>query len=555
MSSGMQSLAFERLKGRQNFTEWKTGAKAYLISKGHWTQMTKELESDAPAVARTANSKALAELILLVEPCLYSYIEDLDEAKKAWDALLETYEDKGAVRKVTLLKQWISLKSTDCDSLHDYVNKSVSLRAKVKTAGFEINDEIAGSILLCGLSDDFKPLIMIMETKEKLTLDYVKTILLQNVDSATNDEGAAMSARFKNKRNGKKKPVKCYGCGGPHYKNKCPNGKPSEKSECVLYSAFSASKMVNEWFIDSGATRHMTHINVEMENKRKPFIPEVKVANDHRLKISHVGEVKCKFDKKNSEKNVTLKNVQYIPDLCVNLLSVSQMVKIGNTVVFNNDGCIIYNEKREVIATGEHVNDMFKMNIMMNESACASTMKTEDDYALWHRRLGHINFNSLKSALNIKVPTGLKCTVCIKGKHARDPFKETGSRAAKPLEIIHSDVCGKMSEKSLGGANYFVTFIDDFTRKIFIYVMKSKDEVFSNFLEFKNRAENELNAKIKVFRSDNGSEYVNKKFKKLFADSGIKFETSTVYTPQQNGLAERNNRTIVEKARCMLLDS
>lgn len=556
-SCNNKSLGFDRLKGRENFSEWKTGAKAYLISMGHWAQVSAELKTDATEADKEKNLKALAALTLLLEPSLYSHIEDIKEAKSAWDSLLEIYEDKGAARKVTLLKQWISLKSAECVSMSEYVNKSVALRAKIRTAGFDISEEIAGSILLCGLSDDYKPLIMSMETKDALTLDYVRTVLLQNIDFETNTE-SAMSANHnkKPKKKGKGKPVKCYDCGGPHYKNKCPNNnKPkSENSQCVLYSAFAANKIDEEWYIDSGATRHMTHVNLTMENKRNPVVPEVRVANNEKITIKHVGDVKCNLD--GQSELVTLKEVQYIPDLCVNLLSVSAMVKIGNTAVFDINGCKIYNTKKQLVATGDLVDDMFKLNIKTSETACVSNAnKINNDAILWHRRLAHTNFNTLKSALDIKVTPGMKCVVCAKGKQARQPFSDTGTRATKTLQIIHSDVCGKLPVRSFGGSNYFVTFIDDYSRKIFIYPIKSKDEVFSCFTEFKKRVENETENKIKVLRTDNGLEYVNKKFKQFCADNGIKHETSTIYTPQQNGIAERNNRTILEKARCMLIDA
>lgn len=549
------TLCFDRLKGRENFCEWKTGARAYLISKGHWAEMDKELAANASATDKESNLKALAELTLLVDPSLYSYVSEATTAKQAWNSLLSVFESKGAVRKVTLLKKWISLKSSDYGTMQEYVNMSVALRGQIKSAGFDISEEIAGCIMLCGLSSDYNSLVMGLEVKDSLTLDYVKTVLLQNIDFESGEQ-SAMSAKYgKNKnKNGKKKPIKCYDCGGPHYKNKCPNkAKNSEKSECVLYSALAARKVNDhEWYADSGATRHMTHENLDMDNKRSPIVPEVRVANDEKLKIVHVGDVKCNL----SDSEITLKDVQYVPDLCVNLLSVSQMVKKGHTVVFDINGCKIYNKEKQVIAVGVLKNDMFQLNIKMNESVfAANTNKANSDYALWHRRLAHVNFNSLKSTLKISVPNGLKCKVCAKGKHARAPFNETGTRATKPLEIIHSDVCGKFPVRSLGGANYFVTFIDDFTRKIFIYPIASKDMVFSCFVEFKNRVENEMEKKIKIFRSDNGTEYDNKKFKKFFAEHGIKFETSTIDTPQQNGVAERNNRTILEKARCMLLDS
>lgn len=147
------------------------------------------------------------------------------------------------------------------------------------------------------------------------------------------------------------------------------------------------------------------------------------------------------------------------------------------------------------------------------------------------------------------------CIVCAKGKQARKPFNEIGTHATKILELIHSDVCGPMSTRSFGNHRYFVTFIDNYSRKFFIYVLKSKGEVFSKFVQFKTSVENETERKIKILRSDNGTEYINKNFQEFCAKNGIKHETTVPYSPQQNGLSERVNRTIVEKARCMLMDA
>lgn len=103
------------------------------------------------------------------------------------------------------------------------------------------------------------------------------------------------------------------------------------------------------------------------------------------------------------------------------------------------------------------------------------------------------------------------------------------------MEIVHSDICGHFDELSLGKARYFITFIDDKSRKIFIYFLESK-----------------TGRKIKVLRTDNGTEYTNRAFQSLLKRSGIKHKLTNTYTPEQNGLAERNNRSIVEKMRCMI---
>ena len=138
------------------------------------------------------------------------------------------------------------------------------------------------------------------------------------------------------------------------------------------------------------------------------------------------------------------------------------------------------------------------------------------------------------------------------GKQHRDTFERSTWRAKKSLELVHSDLCVPMNPTSKGGGRYILTFIDDFSRKVWVYFLKQKDEVFKNFEMFKILVENESENKIKQIRSDNGGEYVNNKFKSFCEYHGIKREMTNRYTPQQNGIVERKNRTLVEMARCMI---
>ena len=145
------------------------------------------------------------------------------------------------------------------------------------------------------------------------------------------------------------------------------------------------------------------------------------------------------------------------------------------------------------------------------------------------------------------------CEGCILGKQHRESFPSGKSiRAKLPLEIIHSDLCGTMQAPSLAGSLYFLTFIDDFTRKTWIYFLKNKSEVFEKFQNFKALVENQSGLHIKVLRTDRGGEYISNEFLKFCRENGIHKQFTTRYTLQQNGVAERKNRTIMEMARSML---
>jgi transposase InsO family protein len=111
-----------------------------------------------------------------------------------------------------------------------------------------------------------------------------------------------------------------------------------------------------------------------------------------------------------------------------------------------------------------------------------------------------------------------------------------------------------MPVTSLGGYLYYLIFVDDFSRKTWIYFLKKKDEVFKWFRSFKALVENQTGKKIKILRTDNGTEYESNEFNDYCREAGIKRETTTPYTPEQNGVAERKNRTIIEVVRAMLHD-
>ena len=120
---------------------------------------------------------------------------------------------------------------------------------------------------------------------------------------------------------------------------------------------------------------------------------------------------------------------------------------------------------------------------------------------------------------------------------------------------MHSDVCGKIGETSIGGAEYFVTFTDDKSLYTWVYPLKTKDQVFDRFLEWKALVENSSGKKLKTFRSDNNGEYTSNRFETYLKDEGIRHERTIPGTPEQNGVAERLNRTLVESTRSMLLDA
>ena len=140
------------------------------------------------------------------------------------------------------------------------------------------------------------------------------------------------------------------------------------------------------------------------------------------------------------------------------------------------------------------------------------------------------------------------------GKNTKNTFPKSDTKTKGMLDLIHSDVCGPIPSISLSGYEYYVTFIDDYSRKTWIYFLKNKSDVFEKFKEFKALIENHSERRMKTLRSDNGGEYTSKEFEALCKEAGIKRELTTPYNPQQNGVAERKNRTIMEVVKTMIHD-
>ena len=124
---------------------------------------------------------------------------------------------------------------------------------------------------------------------------------------------------------------------------------------------------------------------------------------------------------------------------------------------------------------------------------------------------------------------------------------------AKKLELVHTDLWGPSLVASLGGSRYYITFIDDLSRKVWVYFLKNKSDVFETFKKWKAMVETETGLKVKCWRSDNGGEYIVGGFSEYCAAQGIRMEKTILGTPQQNGVVKRRNRTLDERARSMRL--
>lgn len=240
-----------------------------------------------------------------------------------------------------------------------------------------------------------------------------------------------------------------------------------------------------------------------------------------------------------------------------------QLLEKGLRIEIAEGVCTISNRKNELVARVPMTsNRMFPLTLQ-TKPVCSFFALITDEKWLWHFRFGHLNFKGLRLLAHKKMVAGLPlvelsnqlCEGCVLGKQHREPFQIWKSRrATNLLELVHSDICGPMETVSNGGNRYFITFIDDYSRKIWVFFLKHKSEAFDVFKEFKTFVENQSGCSIKVLRTDRGEEYTSNSFLDYCKRNGIKHQLTASYTPQQNGISERKNRTIVEMARSMLTE-
>ncbi|GJT41173.1 putative ribonuclease H-like domain-containing protein [Tanacetum coccineum] len=320
--------------------------------------------------------------------------------------------------------------------------------------------------------------------------------------------------------------------------------------------------------IDSGCSRHMTgnmSYLTDFEEIDGGYVAFG--GNPKGGKITGKGTIKTG--------NLDFKNVYFVRELKFNLFSVSQMCDKKNSVLFNDTECIVLSlnvkltDESHVLLKVPRKNNMYSVDLKnivpKGGLTCLFAKATSDESKLWHRRLGHINFKTMNKLVKGNLVRGLPsklfendqtCVACQKGKQHRASCKsKTVSSISQPLHMLHMDLFGPTFVKSLMKKMYCLIVTDDYSRFSWVFFLATKDETSGILKSFITRVENLIDQRVKVIRCDNGTEFKNKEMNQFCERKGIKREFSVARTPQQNGVAERKNRTLIEAARTMLADS
>ena len=320
--------------------------------------------------------------------------------------------------------------------------------------------------------------------------------------------------------------------------------------------------------VDTGASRHMTPSKGALTNLRPP--PEglnITFGNGTTATPAAEGDIYMELAHGHL---AVITDVLYLPDAAASLLSVSYAAKKGLNFSFDAGKCII-SKGPTIFASIPSQNSIYYLegpflSFPPNYPTAYSSQVNETPH-LWHRRFGHLGFDNLAKMESLvtgirtstaqfkAATTDANCKACILGKQHRLPFPTSTSATQAPLELLHTDLCGPMPVPSAGGNLYFITILDDCTKISFVTPLRRKSDAAPCIIETITMLERQSGHAVKRVRSDNGGEFSNSTLGTFYTSKGIRAEFTVPYSPQQNGKAERLNRTLLEKARPMLIEA
>nr|GEU55712.1 putative ribonuclease H-like domain-containing protein [Tanacetum cinerariifolium] len=320
--------------------------------------------------------------------------------------------------------------------------------------------------------------------------------------------------------------------------------------------------------MDSGCSRHMTgnmFFLIDYEEIDEGYVAFGR--NHKRGKITSKGKIKIR--------KLDFENVYFVRELKFNLFRVSQICDKKNSVFFINTECIVLSpdfkliDENQILLRVPRQNNMYNIdlkNIVPTRGlTCVFSKATKDESKLWHRRLGHLNFKTINKLVKGNLVRGLpskifendqSCVACPKGKQYIASCKTKVENSINtPLHLLHMDLFGPKFIKSINKKMYCLVVTDDCSRFTWVFFLGTKDETSCTLKSFITRVENLMNLMVKVIRCDNGTEFKNREMNQFCEVKGITRQYSVARTPQQIGVAERRNKTLIEATKTMLVDS
>lgn len=511
------------LKGA-NYPTWKVQVKMSLIKDALWDIVSgsevapSSDDEEASRKFAVRRDRALAVIVLSVDPGLLYLLGDPQDPKEVWNVLENQFQKKSWANKLHLRKRLYSCRLKEGGKLQEHLKTMTELFHELAIVASPLEEEDRVICLLASLPQSYEILVTALEAHSEVpSWEMVTERLLSDERKKCESNPIRVESETGLVSSIRKGPIECFRCGkAGHVKRNCRvkmgksgqfSGKPNQSrtkdvDETVGLTAHTILNTTIDdnqaWIVDSGATCHMgkdAKMFSNLETMDRPL--RITLGDGRCVSSCQRGKVPITMRVNGRNIDCTLHDVLLVPELSFNLFSISKSSERGASVKFEGEKCLIFGPKKNQVAVAKRKEGLYHLDFVLKPPCVLISKKEESDlsFQIWHRRLGHLGASGLEELSRGGLVTGMDmknsnskevCEPCIQGKIHRSSFpKQAKPRANGKLGLVHSDVCGKIGEPSLSGGEYFLTFIDDHTHFVWVYVIKKKSDVFKVFLEWK----------------------------------------------------------------------
>ncbi|PKU81836.1 Retrovirus-related Pol polyprotein from transposon TNT 1-94 [Dendrobium catenatum] len=592
----------------ENYILWRTQISQHLTANGYAAHLTGTTEPPPDDQSteyhrwRLIDSNLMSALFSTISPTILPYVITASTAHEVW-AILERRLQASSRSRILQLKNELHNIQMQTLTMQQYLAKVKSIVDTIATSGTKIDPEDIVLYILNGLPTQYNSIkTYIRSSSQPADLDSLYSLLCSeelHVNQESKNQPSqptvayyttGYNQRSKNAKrtvrpsysNNKPPPASdqtvnrsqttttnsgqrplCQICGKLGHTavtcwHRCNLNYTSTKTSAPRANLVQTSPDENQtWIMDSGATAHMTADSTALQNSMTYHGSDsVSTANGSTMPIHNYGQGLLPLP--NTPRKLYLCNLLHVPKLTHNLLSVSKLTQDNSvSITFDANGFYVKDlQDHQLLLHGRLHNGVYQLHMAPDNKFQALHTNTISQ-TTWHARLGHPNTQILNSLIpcipNMKhVASDFHCISCHIAKSHKQKFNKRLTTSTKPFDVIHSDVWGPVPQSGTTTFRYYIVFIDDFTRFTWLYFMNSKHESINCFKNFLSLIQNQFSAIPKHFRSDSGGEFTSTAFTTLFNDHGIIRQLSCPHTPEQNGLAERKHRHLLDLTRTLL---